>query len=238
MSDKVQTLLDTLRELSGILYARPEERCTRGILRVHNQTFLHAIVCEEVIGKPQILSEKTFYWWYLHSLVVHAPIQHRIICCRSTNTEQQESHFNTLLSISTSTSSRRPGEITPGIIRMQAEVKAENNQRDTLTEQQSRLSTLLASSTEHHYHTQSDPEVSTCLTNTPGKKCRLPPLRWKNLKEACSEWHWIFWCQYNSWSSTRSWHFPTFTPFLQTHTEVRNHIPARQLEEVCGIRRG
>lgn len=157
MSDKAQTLLDTLRELSRILYARPEERCTRGILRVHNQTFLHAIVCEEVIGKPQILSEKTFYWWYLHSLVVHAPIQHRIICCRSTNTEQQESHFNTLLSISTSTSSRRPGEITPGIIRMQAEVKAENNQRDTLTEQQSRLSTLLASSTEHHYHTQSDP---------------------------------------------------------------------------------
>ena len=141
MSDKTQTLLDTLTELSGILYARPEERCTRGILRVHNQTFLHAIVCEEVIGKPQILSEKTFYWWYLHSLVVHAPIQHCIICCRSTNTEQQERHFNSLLSISTSTSSRRPGEITPGIIRMQAEVKAENNQRDTLKEQQSRLGT-------------------------------------------------------------------------------------------------
>ncbi|CAH3139868.1 unnamed protein product [Porites lobata] len=60
--DLPQTLLDTLTELSGILYARPEERCTRGILRVHNQTFLHAIVCEEVIGKPQILSEKTFYW--------------------------------------------------------------------------------------------------------------------------------------------------------------------------------
>ena len=62
VSDKVQTLLDTLTELSGILYARPEEHCTRGILRVHNQTFLHAIVCEEVIGKPQILSEKKFYW--------------------------------------------------------------------------------------------------------------------------------------------------------------------------------
>lgn len=64
MSDKVQTLLDTLTELSRILYARPEECCTRGIVRVHNQTFLHAIVCEEVFGKPQIISEKKFYWRY------------------------------------------------------------------------------------------------------------------------------------------------------------------------------
>ena len=109
----------------------------RSILRLHNQTFLHAISCEEVIGKPQILSEKKFYGRNLHSLVVHAPIQHRIICSRSTNTEEQERHFNTF-------SSRRPGEIlTPGILRIQAEVKAEeNNQRDTLKEQQSRLAKL------------------------------------------------------------------------------------------------
>ena len=144
MSDKVQSLLDTLTEISRILYARPEERCPTSILRLHNQTFLHAIACEEVIGKPQILSEQTFYGRYLHSFVIHALIQHRIICCRSTNTEKQERHFNTLSSISTSTSSRRPGEIiTPGIIRMQAELKAEeNNQRDTLKEQQSRLGKL------------------------------------------------------------------------------------------------
>ena len=140
MSDKVQSLLDTLTEISRILY----ERCPRSILRLHNQTFLHAIACEEVIGKPQILSEQKFYGRYLHSFVIHALIQHRIICCRSTNTEKQERHFNTLSSISTSTSSRRPGEIiTPGIIRMQAELKAEeNNQRDTLKEQQSRLGKL------------------------------------------------------------------------------------------------
>ena len=144
MSDKVQSLLDTLTEISRILYARPGECCPRSILRLHNQTFLHAIACEEVIGKPQILSEQTFYGRYLHSFVIHALIQHRIICYRSTNTDKQERHFNTLSSISTSTSSRRPGEIiTPGIIRMQAELKAEeNNQRDTLKEQQSRLGKL------------------------------------------------------------------------------------------------
>ena len=139
MSDKVQSLLDTLTEISRILYARPGECCPRSILRLHNQTFLHAIACEEVIGKPQILSEQKFYGRYLHSFVIHALIQHHIICCRSTNTEKQERHFNTQ-----STSSRRPGDIiTPGIIRMQAELKAEeNNQRDTLKEQQSRLGKL------------------------------------------------------------------------------------------------
>ena len=119
-----------MTEVSSILYAKPEERCPRSILRLHNQTFLHAIACEEVIGKPQILTEKKFYGRYLHSLVVHAPIQHRIICSRSTNTEQQERHFSTLSSISVATSSRRPGEIiTPGIIRMQAEMKSEENQQ-------------------------------------------------------------------------------------------------------------
>ena len=154
MSDKVQSLLDTLTEISRILYARQEKRCPRSILRLHNQTFLHAIACEEVIGKPQILSEQKFYGRYLHSFVIHALIQHRIICCRSTNTEKQERHFNTLSSISTSTSSRRPGEIiTPGIIRMQAELKAEENDQ---------RGTLLASRTEHHNPSQSNPEVSTC----------------------------------------------------------------------------
>ena len=121
-------------------FSQGKERCPRNILTLYNQTFLHAIACEEVIGKPQILSEKKFYGRYLHSLVVHAPIQHHIICCRSTNTEQQERHFNTLSSISASTSSRRSGKIiTPGITRMQAE---ENNHRDIIKEQQSRLGKL------------------------------------------------------------------------------------------------
>ena len=133
-----------MTEISSILYSRPEKRCQKSILRLHNQTFLHAIACEEVIGRPKVLTEKKFYGRYFHSLIVHAPIQHRIICLRSTNTEQQERHFNAFSSISAATSSRRPGEIiTPGIIRMQAEVKSEESkQRDTVKEQESRLGKL------------------------------------------------------------------------------------------------
>ena len=144
VSEKVQILLDTMTEVSSILYAKPEERCPRSILRLHIQTFLHAITCKEVIGKPQILNEKNLYGRCLHFLVVHAPIQRRIICSSSTNMEQQERHFSTLSSISVATPSRRPGEIiTPGIIRMQAEMKSEENQqRDSVKEQESQLRKL------------------------------------------------------------------------------------------------
>ena len=128
VNDKVQTHLDTMTEISSILYARSEDRCQRSILRLHNQAFIHAIACQEVIRMPQILSQKKFYHRYFHSLVVRAPIQQCIISLRSINTEQQERHFNPFSSISVTTSSRRPGEIiTPGIIRMQAEVKSEEN---------------------------------------------------------------------------------------------------------------
>ena len=140
VSDKVHTLLDTMTEISSILYSRPEMRCQKGILRLHNQTFLRVIACEEVIGRPQVLSEKKFYGQYFHSLIVHAPIQHRITCLRSTNTEQQERHFNAFSSIFAATLSKRPGEIiTPGIIRMQAE---ESKQRDTVKEKESSLGKL------------------------------------------------------------------------------------------------
>ena len=57
------------------------------------------------------------------------------------NTEQQERHVNTFSSISLATSSRRSGEIiTPGMIRMQAEMK--QGERNAIQEQESRLGGL------------------------------------------------------------------------------------------------
>ena len=127
-------MLDTMTEIMQILYAKVQERCQKSVLRLHDQTFLHAIACEEVIGKPIILTDKKLYGHYLHSQVCHEPIQHHIICSRSTNKEQQECHFNTFTSISLATSSRRPGEIIiPGLIRMQAEMKkAEINRQSAI----------------------------------------------------------------------------------------------------------
>ena len=175
------SVLDTLTEISRILYSRPEEHCPRSILRLKHQTFLHAIACEEVIGKLQILSEKKFYGRYLHSLV-HAPIQHCIICCMSTSTEQRECHFITLSSISTS-ASRKDTSWGEG----RGEQPKRHIKRATVHTWG--VSTLLALSTEHYHTTQSDPEVFT------SHGCQHT---WKNfhtsssVMEACSEWSLIF----------------------------------------------
>lgn len=47
-------------EIMQILYAMVQERCHKNVLSLHNQTFLHAIVCVEVIGKPIIVTEKNY----------------------------------------------------------------------------------------------------------------------------------------------------------------------------------
>ena len=83
----MQFLLDTMTEIAHILYAKVQERCHQSLLRLHNQTFLRAIACEEIMRKPTILTERKLYDRYLHSLVCPAPIEHRIIALRSTNTE-------------------------------------------------------------------------------------------------------------------------------------------------------
>ena len=78
VNDKVQTLLDTMTEISSILYARSEDRCQRSILRLHNQAFIQAIACQEVIGMPQILSQKKVLWLVLpfHNSTCSYPARH------------------------------------------------------------------------------------------------------------------------------------------------------------------
>ena len=39
VSEKVQLLLDTMTEITRILYAKVQERCQRSVLRLHNKTF-------------------------------------------------------------------------------------------------------------------------------------------------------------------------------------------------------
>ncbi|XP_048587473.1 uncharacterized protein LOC116615734 isoform X2 [Nematostella vectensis] len=147
MSEKPQTVFDTLTEVSRLLYSHPSKRCPRDILRLHNQSFLHAMTLKEVIKETKSLTDRKLYGRYFHSLVVHSPIQSRLVSGRSVNTEQQERHFNTFSAIAENTSSRRPGEIiTPGLVRMQAELKLADQHRNTLSEQESKINSIAKSS--------------------------------------------------------------------------------------------
>lgn len=57
---KVQTLLNSLTELSKLLYLPAHLQCPKLVLRLHNQAFIHAMICKEIIGQPKILTESNF----------------------------------------------------------------------------------------------------------------------------------------------------------------------------------
>ena len=106
-------------------------RSPKLVLRLHNQAFIHAMICKEVIGKPMSLTERKFYGRYWHSITAHAARQSRIISLKSTNTEEEERHFNTLQGV-TRLTNRRPGDIiTPSLIRLQAEQKRAESKRSS-----------------------------------------------------------------------------------------------------------
>lgn len=99
------------------------------------------MLCKEVIGQPKVLTSRKFYGRYWHSLTSHAAKQNRIISGRSTNTEEEERHFNSLQGI-TKLTNRRPGDIiTPSLVRLQAEQQmASTRQFNSVKAQESEIS--------------------------------------------------------------------------------------------------
>ena len=109
--------------MAEILYKPDEDRSPRLILRYHNLSFYHAILCLEVIGtQPVTLTRRKLYGKYYHGLIQHAPIQLRIISGESSNAEDEERYFNSIKGITRETSSQHPSHIIGNIIiRIQAE---------------------------------------------------------------------------------------------------------------------
>ena len=141
MRVKIQSLLDTLTELSKLLYLPAQSRSPRLVLRLHNTAFLHAMLCKETIGQPKILTSRKFYGRYWHSITAHAAKQSRIISGGSANTEEEERQFNSLQGI-TKLTNRRPGDIiTPSLVRLQAEQQmAKARQANAVKSQESQIS--------------------------------------------------------------------------------------------------
>ena len=105
LNAKVQSLVDTLVDIQEILYKGDEERCPRNVLRLHNSTWYHHILCREVLSlTPNEMTTRKFYGTYFHDLTSHAPLQLRIVSGRTANAEEEERMFNTVKSITSSTS--------------------------------------------------------------------------------------------------------------------------------------
>jgi hypothetical protein len=127
---KAQHLLDTLVEIQQIAYASEEARTPRQMLRFHSLTWLHGILCTEVIGfQLKKLTCRKLYGNYFHNITSHAAMQNRIINGRSSNVEEQERVFNTIKNITKGTSSNHPNQLIGNIlVRMQAEGKLKDYQ--------------------------------------------------------------------------------------------------------------
>ena len=76
------------------------------IFRMHNQTFLHMMLVKSVVKRNPLspkISAKKFYRKYLHALIAHGPLMVRIVSGKSANTEPEERTFNTMKTITTTT---------------------------------------------------------------------------------------------------------------------------------------
>ena len=122
-SNIVQQLLTTLVEIQRIAYSSESERTPKSVLRLHNMTWHHGILCREVFGfKLKELTTRKLYGNYYHNITSHAAMQHRLINGKACNVEEQERIFNTITNITKSTSSYHPSHIIGNIfIRLQAE---------------------------------------------------------------------------------------------------------------------
>ena len=87
INSKAQLLLDT----QEIAYNSDTQRTPRSILRFHNLTWYHAMLCQMLIRfQLKKLSVHKFYGTYFHNITSHAQIQNRLVSGRSANTEEQK----------------------------------------------------------------------------------------------------------------------------------------------------
>ncbi len=125
--EKLCTLLQTLAEISRLLYLGENQRTNKEILRLYNTTWLHFELIKELIPTPKHITKRKLYGIYLHALTVHAPAQFHIMSLKSCNAEHEERLFGQAKDIATATSNRKPENIVPNILlRVQAKQKTKD----------------------------------------------------------------------------------------------------------------
>ena len=149
LPDDIQMILKTLVEIQHLLYADDEKRTPRAILRLYNLTFTHAIFLNILLRTSlKSLTKQKFFGKYFHGIISHSAFQFRLLSGAAMNVEDEERIFNTIKSITNSTSSKHPGYITGNaLIRMQVERKvkmhADDDQAQDQLKEVSRLYELM-----------------------------------------------------------------------------------------------
>ena len=84
--DSIFILVQTLVKISEIAYSSESRRSPKQCLQFYNCLFLHHEIFMDLF-KPDKVSI------YFHSLLVHGPLQHELVCSQSANAEAEECLF-------------------------------------------------------------------------------------------------------------------------------------------------
>ena len=142
----VQKILFTLCDVQQILYAPESERTIENILRLYNQTFLHAILLKEMVVNTKHLTSRVLWGKYFHAFFSHAPVMYRILSGRSANAEQEERIFHVFKLITNSTSNHHPDHVIDNVmirLAVRDEVNDVYRQLEQQTSQVNQLSECL-----------------------------------------------------------------------------------------------
>ena len=98
-----------LVQVSEILYSKALDRSPKQCLQLYNCTFvLHQLHCE-LFGETSIGA-------YFHALFIHSPVQHELVCSRSTNVESEERIFKSA-DASAMCTDRKPENMLPRVLK-------------------------------------------------------------------------------------------------------------------------
>ena len=97
---------------------------------------MHFVLLREIVGFNLVkVTREKLNGRYSHNLLVHAPLQFQIINGESINCEGEERFFNTIKSITKSTSSYHPRHIIGNcIVRHKIKTRTQNTYRHENTE--------------------------------------------------------------------------------------------------------
>ena len=97
-----------LVQVSRILYSKDSDRSPKQCLQFYNCAFmLHHLHCK-------LFGESTSI--YFHALLIHCPVQHEVVCSRSTNTEAEERIFKSAEAAAKCTD-RKPENMLPAVLK-------------------------------------------------------------------------------------------------------------------------
>ena len=132
-------ILLSMCNIQTINYYSKKKNSLQSILKLYPTTCQHALTIKtSLLGNINGSTARKFFGSYYHSIVKHSPFQYRLLSGYTTNTEKEESTFNSMKMFTNLPSNHHSENIiVNALVQIQAkekldEGKAESNYKDTI----------------------------------------------------------------------------------------------------------